>query len=170
MIVTKEKSLSNANIATITEQFILVNSLEFLKALRKVVNATAGKKCPYPVLQYVHVRIESDCLIIEACDSLVLDLLTVSASVEPELIGKDFLISKSFVKSLVKAPHKFGSSLCIINEFNELDFDGNELDDIQSKFNMYGNKYGFFVIKGMLNADQIKSLKQQSIKKSKTNS
>ena len=52
-------------------------------------------------------------------------------------------------------------------EFNELDFDGNELDDIQSKFNMYGNKYGFFVIKGMLNADQIKSLKQQSIKKAK---
>lgn len=113
MIVTKEKSLSNANIATITEQFILVNSLEFLKALRKVVNATAGKKSPYPVLQYVHVRIESDCLIIEACDSLVLDLLTVSASVEPELIGKDFLISKSFVKSLVKAPHKFGSRLSI---------------------------------------------------------
>ena len=32
---------------------------------------------------------------------------------------------------------------------------------------MYGNKYGFFVIKGMLNADQIKSLKQQSIKKAK---
>ena len=44
---------------------------------------------------------------------------------------------------------------------------GNELSNIQSKFNMYGNKYGFFVIKGMLNADQIKSLKHQSIKKAK---
>lgn len=118
MIVTKEESLSNADIATNTEQFILVNSPEFLKALRKVVNATAGEECPHPILQYVHVRIESDCLIIEACDSLVLDLLTVSASVDPELIGKDFLISKSFAKSLVKTPHKYGSRLSIRPSFN----------------------------------------------------
>ncbi|MGF0056121.1 hypothetical protein ACQRDV_01240 [Limosilactobacillus reuteri] len=108
------------NVATINkDNGIFVNAKEFLKELRQVATAVAKPSDRRPNLTFVHVKINSSELVLEATDSHVLERSHVAASIPSELVGKEFLIDGKFAKNLSKSPTKHGNQLGIYPQFNE---------------------------------------------------
>lgn len=112
-----QTQLEKINILNLDEA-IIVNAKNFLKAI-KFVAVAVSKQASRPILMDVHVEIGENQLTLEATDSHILTQLKVPASVNDELVGKEFLIDGKFAKSLAKTPTKHGTHMAIWPTFDK---------------------------------------------------
>lgn len=107
------------NVSTISSNnAIIVDAKEFLKAIKFVVTATS-KKQSRPILRYIHAKIGENELTLGATDSHQLTQLKMAAEVDQRLAGKEFLINSKFARNLSKTPTKHGKNMVITPEYDE---------------------------------------------------
>ena len=107
------------NVSTISSNnAIIVDAKEFLKAIKFVVTATS-KKQSRPILRYIHAKIGENKLTLGATDSHQLTQLKMAAEVDQRLAGKEFLINSKFARNLSKTLTKHGKNMVITPEYDE---------------------------------------------------